>query len=107
MNTRTKQFRIYQVSISWGRTALAAAFLVALLGVAQPEIFSGPQPGEKTTPFKSVELRGDDAGQERDIIAEHKETPTHLICIHGIERSMASLITVLDAYGQEPKDQWQ
>src|SRR5262245_49716274 len=106
MNTRAKQIstRIYPVSISWGRTALAAAFLVALVGVAQSEVFSGPQPGEKTTPFKSVELRGDDAGKERDIIAEHKGAPTTLIFVHGIERSMAPLMTVLDAYGQERKD---
>ena len=107
MNARTKRCstRIHQVSISWRRTALAAAFLVAVLGAAQSEekVFSGPQPGEKTTPFRSVELRGEGAGKERDIIAEHKGAPTTLIFVHGIERSMAPLMTVLDAYAQERK----
>jgi len=107
MKARTKQFgiKIHQVSLSWRITAQVSLFFLAVLGSARSEekVFSGPQPGEKTTPFKSVELRGERAGKERDIIAEHKGAPTTLIFVHGVERSMAPLMAVLDAYGQERK----
>ena len=107
MNARTRRFSmmIQQVSISWRRTAQTGAFLLALLGAGRSEekVFSGPQPGEKTTPFRSVELHGEGAGKERDIVAEHKGAPTTLIFVHGVERSMAPLMAVLDAYGQERK----
>ena len=97
---------IHSVSILWRRTAQVGVLFLALLGSArsQEKVYSGPQAGEKTTPFKSVELRGEDAGKERDIIAEHKGAPTTLIFVHGVERSMAPLMTVLDEYGQERKD---
>jgi len=97
---------IHSVSILWRRTAQVGVLFLALLGSARSEekVYSGPQAGEKTTPFKSVELRGEDAGKERDIIAEHKGAPTTLIFVHGVERSMAPLMTVLDEYGQERKD---
>src|SRR5438093_1117810 len=108
MNARTRRFSmmIQQVSISWRRTAQTGAFLLALLGAARSEekVFSGLQPGEKTTPFRSVELRGEGAGKERDIVAEHKGAPTTLIFVHGVERSMAPLMAVLDEYGHERKE---
>ena len=89
-------------------TFLAALALLALAGfrpaTAADALYSGPQPGEKTTPFKSLELRGERAAQERNIIAEHQGAPTSLIFVHGIERSMAPLLTVLDEYGKERKD---
>lgn len=105
MNARTKRL-IHQVSHFCRRTAPVSVLLLAWLGAARSEenIFSGPQPGEKTTSFKSIELRGEGAGKERDIIAEHKGAPTALIFVHGVERSMAPLMAVLDAYGQERKD---
>src|SRR5262245_16075606 len=89
-----------------GRTARVAACFLSLLGTAMCEekSYSGPQPGERTTPFKSVELRGEAAGKDRDIIAELKGAPTALIFVHGVERSMAPLLTVLDEYAQERKD---
>src|SRR5215510_2218908 len=76
--------------------------LAALINVsAADKVFSGPQPGERTTPFKSLELIGAKAGQERDIIAEHKGAPTVLVFVHGLERSMTPLMTVIDEYGKE------
>ena len=108
MNDRAKRFSmmIHSVLILWRRTARVVVLFLALLGSARSEekVYSGPQPGEKTTPFKSVELRGEDAGKERDIIAEHQGARTTLIFVHGVERSMAPLLTVLDEYGQERKD---
>ncbi len=108
MNDLAERFgmMIHSVSILWRRTAQVGVLFLALLGSARSEekVYSGPQAGEKTTPFKSVELRGEDAGKERDIIAEHKGAPTTLIFVHGVERSMAPVMTVLDEYGQERKD---
>src|SRR5262245_35937988 len=105
---RAKRFGILlDAALSLGRrTTQAAALFLALLGTARSEenVYSGPQPGEKTTPFKSVELRGESAGKERDIIAEHNGAPTTLVFVHGVERSMAPLMTVLDEYGRERKD---
>ena len=97
---------IHTVLILWRRTTRVGVLFLALLASARSEekVYSGPQPGEKTTPFKSVELRGEDAGKERDIIAEHKGAPTTLIFVHGVERSMAPIMTVLDEYGQARKD---
>jgi hypothetical protein len=108
VNELTKRFgmMIHSVLILWRRTARVVVLFLALLGSARSEekVYSGPQLGEKTTRFKSVELRGEDAGKERDIIAEHKGARTTLIFVHGVERSMAPLMTVLDEYGQERKD---
>src|SRR2546427_792295 len=108
MNDPAKRFSmmIHSLLVSWRRMAQAGVLLLALLGAARSEedVYSGPQPGEKTTPFKSVELRGEGAGKERDIIAEHEGAPTTLIFVHGVERSMAPLMTVLDEYARERKD---
>ena len=108
INIRAKRFGplIDSGFISWRRAAQTGVALLVLLGTVRSEenVFSGPQPGEKTTPFKSVELRGESAGKVRDLIAEHDGAPTALIFVHGIERSMAPLMTVLDEYARERKD---
>jgi hypothetical protein len=70
----------------------------------QEQVFSGPQPGEKTTPFKVIELRGPKAGQERDVIVENQGAPSALVFVHGVERSMAPILTTIDQYGAEKRD---
>jgi hypothetical protein len=67
-------------------------------------IFSGPQPGERTTPFKVLELTGDGAGKERDPITENRGAPTAIAFLHGIERSLVPLLRVVDQYGALKKD---
>ena len=92
-------------SIRWRLAGVGALFLTVLgFARAEPTVYSGPQPGEKITPFKTLELRGDHAGQPRDIIAEGQGAPSTLIFVHGVERSMAPLLTVLDEYGKERKE---
>jgi hypothetical protein len=84
--------------------SLAAFLLLGALATNTPaadKVFSGPQPGEKTTSFKSLELLGNNVGKERDVITEHKGTPTVLVFVHGLERSMTPLMTVVDEYGKE------
>jgi hypothetical protein len=97
---------ILSVSLLARRSAGAGLLMLALLASARADdgVYSGPQPGEKTTPFKAIELRGESAGKERDIIAENEGAPTVLAFVHGVERSMAPLMTVLDEYGKERKE---
>ena len=62
-------------------------------------IFSGPQPGEKLTPFKVNALKGARAGTERDPITAHQGAATALVFIHGVERSLVPLLRAVDTYG--------
>lgn len=71
---------------------------------AQERVFSGPQPGEKITAFKAKTITGSQAGKETDHIAEFKGSPTVLIFLHGLERSMLPLVRVVDQYTAEKKD---
>jgi hypothetical protein len=73
--------------------------LVAARG-ADP-VFSGPQPGEKATPFKVLELTGDNAGKEREVVAD---SATALVFVHGIERSLVPLLRVIDDHRSREKD---
>ncbi|MBN9688704.1 MAG: hypothetical protein J0M24_00570 [Verrucomicrobia bacterium] len=82
---------------------LLAATAFARLLAADP-VFSGPQPGEKTTGFKVVAIGGDADGKERDPIAENAGAPTALVFIHQIERSLIPLLRVIEQYGIERKD---
>lgn len=105
MNNRLERSRISNRPGFRLRPAIAGAgVLILSLAGADTAIFSGPQPGEKTTPFKAIELRGENAGRERDVIAEHNGAPTTLVFVHGIERSMAPLMSVLDEYGKERRE---
>ena len=89
--------------VTLGMASMAASSLVGF-GADQELVFSGPQPGEKTTPFKVIELRGPKAGQEWDVIAESQGAPTALVFVHGVERSMVPLLTAIDQYGAEKKE---
>lgn len=79
-------------------------FLITLPLSAADPVFSGPQPGEATTAFKSVDIIGGDAGKERDVITLNNGAPTVLVFVHGIERSMLPLMRAVDDYGDKLKD---
>ena len=70
---------------------------------AKEEVFSGPQKGEQTPPFFILDLLGPGEGEERDVIAEHHGATTTLVFVHGVERSMAPLMRVIDQYGHEER----
>jgi hypothetical protein len=61
--------------------------------------FSGPQPGEKTTPFKVLAIAGQSAGGERSPITDNAGAPTALVFVHGVERSLVPLLRSIDTYG--------
>ncbi len=73
------------------------------LRAAEP-VFSGPQPGEATTAFKSVDIIGAEAGRERDVITLNEGAATVLVFVHGVERSMLPLMRAVDDYGERFKD---
>ena len=86
-------------------TTLAALLLSLHPTLSAAEsIFSGPQPGEKTSRFKVLSITGKQPGDERDPIAEHAGRATALVFIHGIERSLVPLLRVMDNYGALRKD---
>jgi len=91
------------------KSSLLSIFVVALAGgvlkaQATDPVFSGPQTGEKTTPFKVLELTGAGEGQERNPVTEHAGAPGVFVFIHTIERSLVPLLRVVDQYGAEHKD---
>ena len=87
-------------------------FLLVMLAVmalavpvgAQDRVFSGPQVGEKTTPFRVVDVTGPNAGKEVDYVSQFGGAPTALVFVHALERSMAPLMTVIDEYGAERQE---
>ncbi len=87
----------------WLKLTIAGACLANSL-LAQDTVFSGPQLGEPTTPFKSVWIVGNNAGQERDLIEENEGAPTTIVFIHALERSMVPLMRAVDAYGKKVED---
>jgi hypothetical protein len=87
------------------RVFITAFFALALSSraLAQDKVFSGPQPGEKITSFKVLDVTGAQAGKEADYVGEYKGAPTVLIFMHGLERSMLPLVRVVDQYAAEKK----
>ena len=71
---------------------------------AADAVFSGPQPGEKTSGFKVARIDGVATPTERDPIAENHGKPIALVFIHAIERSLVPLLRVVDEYGAQRKE---
>ena len=86
------------------RFACLLSSAIALQLHAVESVFSGPQPGEATTAFKSVDIIGAEVGKERDVIALNQGAASVLVFVHGIERSMLPLMRAVDDYGDKFKD---
>lgn len=82
----------------------ASCLAMSVPGWAADAVFSGPQPGERATGFKVVELTGEQAGRERDPVAEAGDKPATYVFVHVIERSLVPLLRAVDDYGAERKD---
>src|SRR5262245_31564440 len=74
---------------------------VRLNALAADKVFSGPQRGERTTPFNVLELTGPNEGKERDPVTENAGASTALVFVHAIERSLVPILRVVDQYGAE------
>lgn len=62
------------------------------------KVFSGPQAGEKLSPFKARGLTGDLAGKEFDLIDMAKDKPLFIIFIHERTRPSLGVTRVLMTY---------
>ena len=64
---------------------------------AEP-VFSGPQPGEKLTPFKVRGVYDDQAGKELDLVAQAGGKPLLLVFVHEANRPSIGMTRVLMNY---------
>lgn len=91
--------------IPFPRFLLLLLSLTATAGAADKEaVFSGPQAGERITPFQVLGIRGDGAGKEFNPVREGRGAATTLVFVHGLERSMTPLMSVVDEYGAARQD---
>ncbi len=80
----------------------AATGLIVGLGikqsVAQEQIYSGPQVGEKLSPFKVRGVFDEDAGKDLDFVGSAAGKPIALIFVHDVNRQSISMTRVLSGY---------
>jgi hypothetical protein len=81
------------------RSAVTCLVLLGLAGAARAEDpISGPQVGEKLTPFKVRGVLEPDAGKDLDFVALAKEKPIVLVFVHDVNRQSISMVRVLTSY---------
>lgn len=82
------------------RTAVTCLVLLGVTGLARAEdpLFSGPQVGEKLTPFKVRGVLDPHAGKDIDFIDLAKEKPVVLVFVHDLNRQSVSMVRVLTSY---------
>lgn len=88
---------------------LVVAFAVSPLAVAvavaaDEPVFSGPQAGEKITPFTVTGVYDEQAGKELDFVKDAAGKPTMLIFVHKLTRPGAALFRGLTAYAAAQKE---
>ena len=78
----------------------ACLFALALAAPAgaQETVFSGPQPGEKLTPFKVRGVLDPDAGKDLDFVAAAKGKPVVLVFVHDLNRQSIAMVRTLTGY---------
>ncbi|MCI0361035.1 MAG: hypothetical protein L0211_21350, partial [Planctomycetaceae bacterium] len=81
--------------------ALAAAPLVA---EDKPAEFSGPQAGEKLTPFATKVVLGDQAGKEIDLVKAAAGKPVLIVFVHERNRPTVGLARLLGLYAATKKE---
>jgi hypothetical protein len=82
------------------RSAVTCLAILALAGLARAEdpVYSGPQAGEKLTPFKVRGVLDPHAGKDIDFIAVANEKPVVLVFVHDVNRQSISMTRVLTSY---------
>ena len=88
-------------STTW---ALALVLLGASTTVADDPVFSGPQVGEKLTPFRVKGVYDDQAGREFDLISKAGDKPVFLVFVHEVTRPSIALTRVLMTYAARHGD---
>lgn len=83
-----------------GLTAVLAASFVRAEEPAE-KVFSGPQAGEKLSPFKARGLFGDLAGKEFDLVETAKGKPLFIVFVHEVSRPSLGVTRVLMTYAHK------
>jgi len=88
------------------RLTLVLIFALAtpLLAEDKPAEFSGPQVGEKLTPFTTKAILGDDAGKEIDLVKAAAGKPVLIVFVHERNRPTVGLARLLGLYAATKKD---
>jgi hypothetical protein len=81
--------------------ALAAT---PLLAEDKPAEFSGPQVGEKLTPFTTKAILGDEAGKEIDLVKAAAGKPVLIVFVHERNRPTVGLARLLGLYAATKKE---
>jgi hypothetical protein len=74
------------------------AFALGGFGPDNQQVFSGPQPGEKLTPFKVFAVTGASSGKQTELLAEPKDTPRLLVFVHELTRPAMQFLRPIDQY---------
>jgi hypothetical protein len=80
--------------------ALASPLLMAQ---DKPAEFSGPQVGEKLTPFAAKAVLGEQAGQEFDLVKSAAGKPLVIVFVHEVNRPSVGLARLLGVYAASRK----
>ena len=84
---------------------LAAVFAIgsSLIAFADDPVFSGPQVGEKLTPFEVISVDGESAGTKVDPIKLADGGPTLLVFVHKLTRPGVALTRAITGYAVSQK----
>jgi hypothetical protein len=77
---------------------LTAVIMASLQAVAQEQLFSGPQVGEKLSPFKVLGTFDEEAGKQMDFVGQAGSKPIVLIFVHDVNRLSISMVRILSGY---------
>jgi hypothetical protein len=69
-----------------------------------PREFSGPQVGEKLTPFTAKVILGEEAGKEIDLVKAAAGKPVLIVFVHERNRPSVGLARLLGLYAATQKD---
>jgi hypothetical protein len=69
-----------------------------------PREFSGPQVGEKLTPFTAKAILGEEAGKEIDLVKAAAGKPVLIVFVHERNRPSVGLARLLGLYAATQKD---
>ena len=75
-----------------------AIFPANTRAIAQDQLYSGPQVGEKLSPFKVRCVFDDEAGKDADFVSEADGKPIVLIFVHDVNRQSISMTRILSGY---------
>ena len=88
---------------SWLASAIPVFLCCRLLADAAPQELSGPQVGEKVTPFVVRGVIGEAAGKEINLVKEAQGKPLVLVFLHEVNRPSVGLARLLLNYAASRK----